>query len=82
MKNILALAKDRQIAAEKKGVLKEPECSNYYKVLKTTPEQLSRTEVKNLNLKCWQTLDYLMRSLNLPKEFDILFDAHTNRVAK
>jgi hypothetical protein len=37
MKNILAKARDREAAAIKKGVYKEPEVSNYYKVVKATP---------------------------------------------
>jgi hypothetical protein len=38
MKNILKKAKTRDEAAEKKGILKEPEVSYYYKIAKATPD--------------------------------------------
>ena len=82
MKNILAKAKEREQVAIKKGVLKEPEVSNYYKVVKATPQQYTRPEIKSINIKSWFTLEYLMTSLNLKKEFDILMESHTQKVKK
>jgi hypothetical protein len=38
MKNILKTAKERDDAAHKKGVLKEIEVNNYYKMVKQNPE--------------------------------------------
>jgi hypothetical protein len=57
-------------------VLKEPEVDNYYKVIKGNPEQMTREEIKSLNLKSWLTLEYLMHSLNLKKEFEILLESY------
>lgn len=82
MKNILAQAREREKAAIKKGVYKEPEVSNYYKVVKATPEQYERAEIKKINIKSWLTLEYLMTSLNLKKEFDILFESHSQKLKK
>ena len=82
MKNILAKAKEREQAAIKKGVLKEPEVDNYYKVVKATPTQYTRAEIKSVNIRSWFTLEYLMNSLNLKKEFDILLESHTQKVKK
>lgn len=57
-------------------MLKEPEVDNYYKVIKGNPEQMTREEIKSLNLKSWLTLEYLMHSLNLKKEFEILLESY------
>lgn len=82
MKNILARAREREQAAIKKGVYKEPEVSNFYKVVKATPQQYDRSEIKKINIKSWLTLEYLMTSLNLKKEFDILFESHSQKMKK
>ena len=82
MMNLLKKAKTREEQAQKKGVLKEPEVDNYYKVVKANPEQFTRDEIKTFNIKSWLTLEYLMNSLNLKKEFDILFESQQQKIAR
>lgn len=82
MKTLLHKAKTRDEAAVKKGVMKEPEVSYYYKIVKATPDQLSRQEIKSVNLKSWYTLEYLMNSLNLKKDFEILYESHQQRTVQ
>lgn len=82
MKALLFRAKERDEKAKRQGVLKEPEVSNYYKLIKATPEQYSRNEISSINKKSWLTLEYLMSSLNLSKEFEILFESHSAKLRK
>lgn len=43
---------------------------------------MSRKEVRDLNIKSWLTLEHLMHTLNLKKEFEILFDSHQQKLQK
>lgn len=81
MRNILKQIDSTAQQEKAKGTLTEKEILHYRTIMKdpALKDQLNETERGELLKKCWKTLDFVMSSLILSKDFELLQESNQKK---
>ena len=82
MRNVLKNLSKQDEEAKRYGILTDKEIQHNYSIVKeaSLESQMSNKEKQDLNKICWRTLEHVMNSLMLKKDFALLFDSHKRKM--
>lgn len=81
MRNVLKNLSKQDEEAKRYGILTDKEVQHNYSIVKeaSLESQMSNKEKQDLNKICWRTLEHVMNSLMLKKDFALLLDSHKRK---
>jgi len=82
MRNVLKNLNRQEEEARRHGILTEKEVEHNYSIVKeaSLESQMTSAEKTGLNKMCWRTLEHVMGTLILTKDFAILLESHKKKV--